>query len=120
VSAIVSVTLQATPPYFAEGRYRAPAGEAFTLKITNSMFTLKDHKPLQATVIISPSRDPAIAPVPGRPGWFTGSTERAAFVAAPVTAPDTAVFTVPALTAGTYIMQMMEGGGREGATLIVG
>jgi hypothetical protein len=38
-------------------------------------------------VVISPNHDPAIAPVPGRPGWFTASTERAVFVAPPVTAP---------------------------------
>ena len=41
MSATVFVTLQAASPYFAEGQYSAPAGEAFTLKITNSMFTLK-------------------------------------------------------------------------------
>jgi hypothetical protein len=120
VSATVSVTLQATRPYFAQDRYFAPADEAFTLKITNSVFTLKDRKPLRAVLVISPSHDPAIAPVPGRPGWFVGSTERASFVAEPVTAPETKAFTVPALTAGTYIMQIMEGFGLEsGATLIV-
>lgn len=120
VSATVSVTLQPAHPYFARSGYHAPAGEAFTLKITNSMSTVRGNKPIQATVVISPSHDPAIAAVPGRPGWFTGSTERAVFVAPPVTAPDTAVFTVPALAAGTYVMQLMEGGLGEDATLIVG
>jgi hypothetical protein len=88
--------------------------------ITNSMFALGDNEPIQATVVISPSHDPAIAPVPGRPGWFTGSTERAVFVAPPVTAPDTAVITVPALAAGTYVMQLRDGGLGEDATLMVG
>jgi hypothetical protein len=74
------------------------------------MFTVKGNQSLQATVVISPSDDPAIAPVPGRPGWYTGSTERAVFVAPPVTAPDTGVVTVPALAVGTYAMQLMEGG----------
>lgn len=120
MSATVSVTLQAARPYFAQDRYFAPAGEAFTLEITNSVFTLKDKKPLRATLVISPSHDPAIAPVPGRPGWFVGSTEHASFVSSPVTAPTTETFTVPALTAGTYIMQIMEGFGmKAGATLIV-
>jgi hypothetical protein len=119
VSATVFVTLQATSPYFAEGQYCAPADEAFTLKITNSMFTLKGRKPVQATVVISPADHPAIAPVSGRPGWFTGSTERASFVSAPVAAPTTGVFTVPALAAGTYLMQIMDFGPESSATLIV-
>jgi hypothetical protein len=119
MSATVPVTLRATGPYFDQGRYDAPAGQAFTLKITNSMFTLMDKKPLRATLLISPSHDPAIAPVPGRPGWSAGSTERASFVASPVTAPETGVFTVPPLVAGTYLMQLMEGGLESSATLIV-
>jgi hypothetical protein len=119
MSATVSVTLQAARPYFAQGRYYAPAGQAFTLKITNSMFTLRDQKPLRATLLISPSHDPAIAPVPGRPGWSISSTERASFVAPPVTAPETGVFTVPPLAAGTYVMQLMEGGLESSTTLIV-
>jgi hypothetical protein len=119
VSATVFVTLQGASPYFAEDQYCAPAGEAFTLKITNSMFTLGDRKPVEVTVVISPADDPAIAPVPGRPGWFTGSTERASFLSAPVTAPHTGVFTVPALAAGTYLMQIMDFGPESSATLIV-
>jgi hypothetical protein len=119
MSATVSVTLRAARPSFTQSRYDAPAGQAFTLKITNSMFTLKDHKPVRATLLISPSDDPAVAPVPGRPGWSTGSTERACFVASPVTAPETGVFTVPPLAAGTYVMQLMEGGLESSATLIV-
>lgn len=60
-----------------------------------------------------PSHDPAIAPVPGRPGWFPGSTERAVFVGPPVTAPDTAVFTVPALAQGpTSCSSWKEAGGK--------
>jgi hypothetical protein len=117
--ATVSVILTATLPFFDQGRYHAPADEPFTLKITNSMFTLGSSKPLRAKLVISPNDDPAVAPVPGRPGWSTGSTERASFVAAPVTAPETAVFTVPALTEGTYAMQIMGFGLESAATLIV-
>jgi hypothetical protein len=119
MSATVSVILQATHPSFTQSRYDAPAGQAFTLKITNSMFTLRDQKPVRATLLISPSHDPAVAPVPGRPGWSTSSTERACFVASPVTAPETGVFAVPPLAAGTYVMQLMEGGLEPSATLIV-
>jgi hypothetical protein len=36
----------ASPSLFAEGGYHAPAGEAFTIKITNSMFTVKGNKPV--------------------------------------------------------------------------
>jgi hypothetical protein len=119
VSATVSVILENRQPPFTESCYYAPAGQAFTLKLTNSIFTLRDKKPVRATLLISPSHDPAIAPVPGRPGWATSSTALASFVAPPVMAPDTGVFTVPALAAGSYVMQTMEGGLDSTVSLIV-
>ena len=119
MSATVAVTLQAAHPSFTQSRYDAPAGHPFTLKVTNSRFTLGDHQPVRATLLISPSHDPAIAPVPGRPGWSTGSTARASFVAPPLSAPETGVFTVAPLAAGTYVMQLMEDGLGSSATLIV-
>ncbi|HEX9358762.1 MAG TPA: hypothetical protein VF933_33740, partial [Streptosporangiaceae bacterium] len=60
------------------------------------------------TLLISPSDNPAIAPVPGRSGFGIIDPGHASFVAPRVTAPGTGVFTVSALAAGTYFMQIME------------
>ncbi len=118
VPATVSVTLQAGRPHFARSRYHAPAGQAFTLKITHSLFSTTG-KPLWVTLLISPSDNPAIAPVPGRPGFGIIDPGHASFVAPRVTAPGTGVFTVSALAAGTYFMQIMEAWGRESSAALI-
>ncbi len=85
---VLQVTLRGNASCFDRDTYVAPANEAFTIKITNSAWTLSGQ-PVSATMLISPSSDPARAPVPGRPGFGTCITIKADFVAPTVTAPDT-------------------------------
>lgn len=118
--ASISMTAKSTPPYFTQDCYYAPAGQAFTLTISNSVFDTGDKLPTQVRVIISPSQHPAMWEDPARPGMSYGSTENAVFVGTTVTAPDSKAFTVPALAAGTYLIQNMEEAGVEDTvTLIV-
>ena len=115
---VVAVTFQNGRPLFGQSCYYAFAGEDFILKITNTIFALDDKTPVRLTLLISDSDNPAITPVPARPGFWEGIPSRAVFVAPDVLAPDTVAVTVPALSAGTYLMQVMYGV-REDATLIV-
>ena len=115
---VVAVTLQNGRPLFDQSCYYAPADEDFILKITNTIFALDHRTPARLTLLISDSDNPAVTPVPARPGMWYGDTSRAVFVAPSVLAPDTVTVTVPALPAGTYLMQVMYGI-REDATLIV-
>ena len=117
--ATVTMTLNPASPHFDRPRYRAPADEEFTLKITNLIVTTTG-RPLQATVLISPSHHPAIQPVPGLPGFGTIISTRATFIAPTITAPETEVSTVGPLAAGTYGLQLQEYGFGSGATLVVG
>jgi hypothetical protein len=52
---------------FDRDTYVAPADVPFAIKITNSAWTMSGQ-PVPATVLISPSSEPARAPVPRRPG----------------------------------------------------
>jgi hypothetical protein len=115
---VVAVTFQNGRPLFDQSCYYAPADEDFTLKITNTIFALHDQTPVRLTLLISDSDNPAVTPVPARPGFWEGDPSRAVFVAPDVLAPDTATVTVPALSAGTYLLQVMWAV-REDATLIV-
>jgi hypothetical protein len=115
---VVAVTFQNGRPLFNQSCYYAPAGEDFTLKITNTIFALYDKTPVRLTLLISDSDNPAVTPVPARPGFWEGIPSRAVFVAPDVLAPDTVTVTVPALSAGTYLLQVMYGV-REDTTLIV-
>ncbi len=117
--AIVAVTLQNGRPLFDQSCYYAPVDQDFTLKITNTIFALCDNTPTRLTLLISHSDNPAVTPVPGKPGMWVGVTDRASFVAPSVTAPDTTAVTVPALAAGTYVLQIMGYGARQNATLVV-
>ena len=118
-SATLSVVMRPAGPWFGKSCYYALAGRTLTLKLTNRAFTLESKQPTAVTLIISPSRHPAIVPIPGRPGMSTGSTARASFVSSPVTAPHTQVFTVHPLAAGTYVMQTLQGGLESTVRLIV-
>ena len=119
MSATVSIHMQATPPYFSDRCYYAPANQAFTIKFSNPVSQLKDNSPTSATLVISHSDDPYMVPVPGRPGWATSSSAKAVFVGTPVKAPETGMFSVPALPAGTYDLQIMEQTTEAIATLVV-
>jgi hypothetical protein len=111
--------MQATLPYFSQNCYYVPAGQAFTINLANPVFDTGDNLPTQITLVISPSSNPAIVPVQGRPGWSEGIFANASFVGSPITAPDTGVLKVPALAAGTYVIQTMEYGLDSTATLVV-
>jgi hypothetical protein len=115
---VVAVTLQNGSPLFDQSCYYAPAGKDFILEITNTIFAVDDKTPARLTLLISDSDNPAVSPVPAKPGMWVGETSRAVFVAPSVLAPDTVTVTVPALPAGTYLMQVMYGV-REDATLVV-
>jgi hypothetical protein len=72
---VLDISLRGNAYRFDRADYVAPAGETFTIKITNSAFTLSGQ-PLPGSVLISPSNDPARALVPGRPGRGSASGQR--------------------------------------------
>jgi hypothetical protein len=115
---VLHINLRGNASCFDRDTYTAPADEALTIKITNSAWTLSGQ-PVSATVLISPSSDPARTPVPGRPGMGTCITSKAAFVAPTITAPDTQMLTVQPLRPGNYVLQLSEGWCRQGAALVV-
>jgi hypothetical protein len=105
ISSTVSITMSTTNDSFSQSCYYAPATQPFTIDFTNPIFTLNGNQPVSISFIISPSDNPAIVPDPTYPGAAHGSTADASFVSSPVTAPDTGTFSVPALKAGTYVVQ---------------
>ncbi len=115
---VLHVNLRGNASCFDRDAYAAPAGETFAIEITNSAWTLSDQ-PLSATVLISPSSDPARAPVPGRPGFGTCITSKAVFVAPTVSAPHTRTFSVQPLSPGDYVLQLSEGWCHQDAALVV-
>lgn len=119
VSATITISLNNASPYFTQSCYYAPANQAFTVQLSNTIHTSADNSPMSLTLVISPSQNPYRAPVSGRSGWYIASTENASYIAPPVTAPTTGVFSVPALSAGTYDLQIDELGLDAIATLVI-
>lgn len=119
VSATVSISLNNTGPYFTQDCYYAPANQPFTIVFANTIFTLADNAATSLTLVISPSQNPYRVPVAGRPGWSISSGANASFISPSVTAPKTGIFSVPALSAGTYDLQIDEMGLDAIATLVV-
>ena len=105
ISSTVSITMSTTNDSFSQSCYYAPANQPFTISFTNPIFTLNGNQPVRITLIISPSGDPAIVPDPAYPESAYGDMTKASFVSSPVTAPDTGVFSVPSLPAGSYVIQ---------------
>jgi len=92
-------------PTFSRPCYYAAAGRNLAIHFTNAT-TFLSQSGTNLSLIISPSKHPAIAPVKGTPGEFVGIMSRATFVSTPVKAPDTVTFSVPALHRGTYVLQL--------------
>ncbi len=119
MSATVSINVNNASPYFTQNCYYAPANQAFTIQFGNTIYTTSDNSPVSLTLVISPNQNPYKAPVSGRPGWYISSSANASFIAPTVTAPNTGTFSVPALSAGTYDLQIDEMGLDAIATLVV-
>jgi hypothetical protein len=119
VSATISMNVNNAGPYFTQSCYYAPANQAFTIQFANTIYTTSDNSPTSLTLVISPSQNPYRVPVSGRPGWYISSSANASFIAPSVTAPDTGTFSVQALSAGTYDLQIDEMGLDGIATLVV-
>ena len=117
VPAGVAITLTASSS-FDRDCYYAPAGQRFTISLTNPVFTLDGHSPTYARLVVSPSRHPALRPTRQR-GLWVGSSATAVFTSKPVRAPATRVFTVRPLPAGTYDLQLLDGRPNVIATLVV-
>ena len=115
---VLHVTLCGNASCFDREIHVAPAEEAFAIKITNSAWTLSGQL-MFATVLISPSSDPARAPVPGQPRFGTCITSKAVFVAPTITATDTLTATVQPLRPGDYVLQLNQGWCHEGAAALV-
>ncbi len=110
---VLAIGLRGNAYCFDHDSYVAPASEAFTLKITNSAFTLKGQR-LSGTVLISRSSDPVRSPVPGRPWMWAGDHRKAIFTAPVVTAGETLSAAVPPLEAGDYVLPLAGGWGHRG------
>jgi len=98
--------------------YYAAAGQRLTIRFANSMTVLSRHG-ISLTLLISPSHDPAISSVPGKPGMGIVDQSKAVFAGQPVTAPETGVMSVPPLEAGVYVLQVREMPTTFRATLVV-
>lgn len=107
VSSTVSMELSEADSNFSQSCYYAPAGQSFTIDFTNPVVGAADNSPTTVTLVISQSGDPAFAPDPSQPGVIVGSTAGAAYVGVATTAPNTTAMTVPALSAGTYDLQLL-------------
>jgi len=118
-AAVLTVATRPGQAYFQRRCYYAPAGRAFTIRFTNSLFAVAGHRPTSLTLLISPGKDPAVARAGSTPGMYTVTPARAVFEGSPVRAPGTAVLSVPALTAGAYDLQILQLPGTSIATLIV-
>jgi hypothetical protein len=119
VSATISIDVNNVSPYFTQSCYYAPANQAFTIQFANTIYTTSGNSPTSLTLVISPSQNPYRVPVSGRPGWYISSSANASFIAPSVAAPNTGTFSVQALSAGTYDLQIDEMGLDGIATLVV-
>src|SRR6266536_718141 len=111
-------TESATRAVFDRRCYYAAAGQRLTIRFANSMTVLSRHG-ISLTLLISPSHDPAISSVPGKPGMGIVDQSKAVFAGQPVTAPETGVMSVPPLEAGVYVLQVREMPTTFRATLVV-
>lgn len=118
VSTSVSITMSTANDSFSNSCYYAPANQSFTIQFDNPIRALGDDSPVSLTLLISPSQDPAVTPVSGNPDMSELSTANASFVGTPVAA-STGQFSVPALSAGTYDLQVEELSINVIATLVV-
>jgi len=75
---------------------------------------------MSATLLISPSRDPVITPVPGKPHMWVASIDKAVFNATAVPRRMHQVGDSARSAAGGYVLQLQEGWGfHDSATLLV-
>ena len=116
---VIPITLRPGPNGFDQDSYLAPADETFTVEITN-LAPNRPGLPMSATLLISPSSDPAVTPVPGQPGMWVGIMSKALFAAPTVPAGSTRSVTAPGPRAGEYVLQLKESWGlHSSATLLI-
>ena len=116
---VIPMTLRPGPTGFDQDTYLAPADETFTIEITN-LAPNRTGLPMSATLLISPSSDPAVTPVPGQPGMWVGIMSKALLAAPTVPAGSTRSVTAPGLRAGEYVLQLKESWGlHSSATLLI-
>jgi len=72
---VIPMTLRPGPTGFDQDTYLAPADETFTIEITN-LAPNRPGLPMSATLLMSPSSDPAVTPVPWKPGMWLASCQR--------------------------------------------
>jgi hypothetical protein len=114
----MDMTLSADTDNFDQSCYYAPSGQPFTIDFTNSALAESDNTPTTVQLVISPSQNPAFAPDPANSELMGGSTQSAVFVSQAITAPNTVELSVPALSSGTYDLQLL-GNLSVVATLVV-
>jgi len=115
----LSITMEHATSNFERACYYARAERPLSIRLTNDVVALGSGVPTSLQLIISPSQHPAMTPVPGRPGLFTGSAATTVVVGPNVLAPNSAVFSVPPLNQGTYIIEVLQLGPDKSATLVV-
>lgn len=101
----ISMSTNTASDNFNQSCYYAAAGQPFSISFTNTAYATMDGSPTSLNIVISPSTNPAIAPAPNSP-LVVGIMSKAVFVSSFVTAPNAATFSVPALQAGTYDLQI--------------
>lgn len=102
-----TVDISTTGSNFTESCYYAAADQALTIDFTSSVVAEATNVSVPLTLLISPSQNPAVTPIPGTPMGI-GNESNAVFVGTPVSAPNTVALSVPALTAGTYDLQVLQ------------
>jgi hypothetical protein len=116
---MISIAAGTAGDTFDRSCYYAAARQPLTIRFTNSIYASLSNAPTSLTLLISPSEDPAIAPVPGSPMFSTIDGSKAVFTGVPVIAPQAGVMSVPALPAGNYDLQILEMPTNFLATLVV-
>src|SRR5215813_12709619 len=114
---VIQMSVRPGPSRFDRDTYAAPADEGFTIELSNTA-PAGSANPMSATLLLSPSSDPVITPVPGQPGMSLAIAGKAVFQAPAVPAATTKSVLVPGLPAGEYAVQLREGWGvHNNATL---
>lgn len=98
--------------------YVAPANTPLTIRFENDLPASPDGQRLPVRLVITTVDKPVSRPIPGAPGGYVGTNEGAIYSSTAITGQ--ASLDVPALPAGTYLIQLLPGISGQESRLVVG
>lgn len=117
LSTSISISIGPSASTFDEGCYYVPANVPLTVSFQNTITAQSSGQVLSASLLISPMSNPAVFAIanPKMPtvlgtgsGMFGVDPRNAVFVGPEVASFNPSNFSVPPLSAGTYIVQLQE------------